>query len=262
MTQQELKEYIIARIYPNNAQEITGEALQEALLEIVENAENKEEATAAIEEIRQTIAENQENVAEIDNKIAIVTYNKSRASAVQSSMGTQIDENEAQGVKALAVGIGTRANHDAEFACGRHNVSNSNTLFSVGNGTIVNKKNVFEVRGTIFQDDGNAYVNNRRVLTKADYDALVALLPVHLVVHSTTDYDGDIAEFVEAVQNGRPYDMEVYNTARNVRYKINQVYFASSTRISFYASFEKNNEIANIEVRINPTTNTITAVNH
>lgn len=78
MTQQELKEYIIARVFPNNAQEITGASLQDALLAIVDNSQNEEEATEAlarlatdISEIEDTVAQNTANIATKQKKLTL-----------------------------------------------------------------------------------------------------------------------------------------------------------------------------------------------
>lgn len=70
MTQQELKEYIIARIYPNNAQEITGASLQEVLLAIVANSQNEEEATEALAQLATEIGEIEDAVAQNTSDIA------------------------------------------------------------------------------------------------------------------------------------------------------------------------------------------------
>lgn len=62
MTQSELQEYIIARIYPNNAHEITGASLQDVLLAIVANSQNEEEATAALAQLATDIAAKQDTL--------------------------------------------------------------------------------------------------------------------------------------------------------------------------------------------------------
>lgn len=69
MTQQELKEYIIARVFPNNAQEITGASLQDALLAIVDNSQNEEEATEALARLATEIREIEDNVAQNTDNI-------------------------------------------------------------------------------------------------------------------------------------------------------------------------------------------------
>lgn len=70
MTQQELKEYIIARVFPNNAQEITGASLQDALLAIVDNSQNEEEATEALARLATDISEIEDTVAQNTADIA------------------------------------------------------------------------------------------------------------------------------------------------------------------------------------------------
>lgn len=70
MTQQELQEYIVARIYPNNAQEITGASLQEVLLAIVANSQNEEEATGALAQLALEIGEIEDAVAQNTADIA------------------------------------------------------------------------------------------------------------------------------------------------------------------------------------------------
>lgn len=70
MTQQELQEYIVARIYPNNAQEITGASLQDALLAIVDNSQNEEEATEALAQLATEIGEIEDAVAQNTSDIA------------------------------------------------------------------------------------------------------------------------------------------------------------------------------------------------
>lgn len=306
MTRAELEQYVKERIYPNNAQEITGEALQDTLLAIVASllqiSEEKANdiAISEVEGAMETLRDEQVAISgegagsvilkgdsnEANGELAIAGGADSYALAPRAialgnscaatsfsaiAMGDTSNAtaegavaigwgNQADGEKSFCCGSNNQTTKEGEFACGKHNKTGPDIIFSVGNG-IWNgaefiRANAFEIR-----DTNVAYLFNRRVLTTDDYNALVALIPARLVVRSTTDYDGDIAELVEAVQNGRPYDMEVWNNAGTVRYKINQVYLASSTRISFYASLEKNGEITAIEVRINPTTNTITAVN-
>lgn len=78
MTQQELKEYIIARVFPNNAQEITGASLQDALLAIIDNSQNEEKATEAlarlatdISEIEDTVAQNTADIATKQEKLTL-----------------------------------------------------------------------------------------------------------------------------------------------------------------------------------------------
>lgn len=70
MTQQELKEYIIARVFPNKAQEITGASLQDALLAIVDNSQNEEEATEALARLATDISEIEDTVAQNTADIA------------------------------------------------------------------------------------------------------------------------------------------------------------------------------------------------
>lgn len=83
MTQQELKEYIIARIYPNNAQEITGASLQEVLLAIVANSQNEEEATEALARLATDIA----------TKVSEEVFN-STVSAIYELLGQKASSEE------------------------------------------------------------------------------------------------------------------------------------------------------------------------
>ena len=64
--------------------------------------------------------------------------------------------SEALGNYASAIGNNVIAAHEAEFACGKYNVSDSNTLFSIGNGTSdTDRKNALEIT-----NDGSVYIGN------------------------------------------------------------------------------------------------------
>ena len=91
-----------------------------------------------------------------------------RSHAEGQSTQANGSESHAGGVGSIATGArsfvhGNYVNttNNDEVAFGKYNVSNSNTLFSVGNGTSdTNRKNVFEVKA-----DNTAYVNGDEVLT-------------------------------------------------------------------------------------------------
>lgn len=287
MTQQELKEYIIARVFPNNAQEITGASLQDALLAIVDNSQNEEEATEALarlatdiatkvseevfnytvsaiyellgqkassEELTTAISNSEKNapiipglgVASAKMNFANCFAEGNYASAIglqcradgahahaegwltTASGETAHAEGEAcsatnrathaegrsciaegqnahaEGYKCKAIatnshaegkgcetiganshaggdsaiaegnasfshGKHTKATKNFEVAFGQFNSSNSDTLFSIGNGkSDAERSNLFEVR-----TDKTAYIGGYRILTEEDYNALI-----------------------------------------------------------------------------------------
>ena len=75
--------------------------------------------------------------------------------AVAEGSGTVAD-----GIYSHAAGLGTRAGYEALFAVGKYNVSSSNSLFVVGNGTADNaRSNAIEVRndGRIYKGTSDAF---------------------------------------------------------------------------------------------------------
>lgn len=76
----------------------------------------------------------------------------------------------ADGYQSVALGRGNIAQNTGEFACGKYNSSSSDTIFSVGNGTVSNRKNALEIKsdGTIYINlDGN-YVSLQELLSKIE----------------------------------------------------------------------------------------------
>lgn len=78
-----------------------------------------------------------------------------------------------------------------------------------------------------------------------------------IVINGNNDYTGDLDAVLDAVRNDRPFEVKVWNQAGNAFYLCTQVYFASSTRISFYSTFKRGEAAATIEVRINPETSSV-----
>ena len=65
-------------------------------------------------------------------------------------------DNKANGTYSFAIGERTKTSNDGECTVGRYNVTNSGTMFSVGNGTADNARhNAFEIR-----QNGDIYITS------------------------------------------------------------------------------------------------------
>jgi hypothetical protein len=113
---------------------------------------------------------------------------ESVASGARSHAGG--NRGKAIGDYSFAHGNYTEAKNEAETAFGKYNQSNSDTIFSVGNGTSTkNRKNAFEIKS-----DNTAYVNNEKILTeqyRLEYTAtqnLLSLQPCN-INYSNHEYD-------------------------------------------------------------------------
>jgi hypothetical protein len=70
---------------------------------------------------------------------------------------------ETKGDNSVSVGVGTSTTNEGEFASGRFNKTSPNTLFSVGNGTVEEPSNAFEVT-----EEGEAIAKGKKLATE-DY---------------------------------------------------------------------------------------------
>lgn len=96
-----------------------------------------------------------------------------------------IKHNETSGKDSFSSGIGTSTQNEGEAAFGRYNKSNSNTLFSIGNGTAENPRNVLEIT-----DDGKAIYNEKPIATEDYVNGKAATQYLSLAVGIDSSGDG------------------------------------------------------------------------
>lgn len=130
MTRAELEQYVKERIYPNNAQEITGEVLQNTLLVIVasilERGEIDQYITVAIEAVR----------SELELSINQVEDNNPFGKGIGiNSAVLKKSGNTATGLSSTALGVGTKAIDGCAYAEGYQTTASAHRAHAEGDQT-------------------------------------------------------------------------------------------------------------------------------
>lgn len=178
MTQQELQEYIVARIYPNNAQEITGASLQDVLLAIVANSQNEEEATEALARLATDISEIEGTVAQ--NTADIATKQETLTLSIKDNGNIVIGNLDGQSVEFMPATPSGDPMHEAYVSAGATWVNSTqtwtvNTVEGITNNEMRNIYNRGFITLDVGQLGGGYYQNpsairvNLRAMSSLNY---------------------------------------------------------------------------------------------
>lgn len=185
MTQQELQEYIVARIYPNNAQEITGASLQEVLLAIVANSQNEEEATEALAQLATEIGEIEDAVAQ--NTSDIATKQEKLTLTVKDNgnivIGNFVNNQSVEFMPATPSGDPMHKMYEAVGAV--YNATNTDTTITgIYGDTIIHKAGCWLLNevGNLSNDDMAVIVANPQYWSLTDMKIIAGYSPVRTTI--------------------------------------------------------------------------------